>query len=204
MNTNVPEGYFKNAAGHLVPAELVNEIDIVRNDLVMELAAKAEVLQASIKQFKTQAFDDIAAFVELSAEKYGVSMGGKKGNICLISFDGQYKVLRAMSEDIAFDERLQIAKELIDSCIHRWAEGSGAEIRALVNHAFQVDNQGQVSTSRVLGLRRLDIKDPQWLEAMRAISDSLSTVGSKAYIRIYKRVGNTDRWDAISLDVAGV
>jgi len=202
--TTANNNYMTNSQGHLVPTELVNDIDIVRNELVCEIVAKALELQAAIKDFKYTAMADVGAFVELSAEKYNCKIGGSKGNITLTSFDGKYKIQRAVAEHISFDERLQVAKELIDTCITRWSEGSRSEIRALVNHAFQVDSQGKVSTSRVLSLRQLKISDPQWLEAMQAITDSLHVVGSKSYIRIYKRVGMTDRFEPIPLDVAGV
>ena len=198
------DDYMKNAQGHLVPRELVNEIDLLRDQLVSEIVDKALALQEQIREFKYGAMADVGAFVELSAEKYGCKLGGNKGNVTLTSYDGQYKIQRAIAEHISFDERLQVAKELIDGCITRWAEGSRSEIRALVNHAFQVDSAGRVNTSRVLGLRQLDIQDKQWKQAMQAITDSLHVVGSKSYIRIYKRVGISDRWEAIPLDVAGV
>lgn len=201
MNAN---NYMTNSQGHLVPRELVNEIDITRNDLVIEIVNKALALQAAIKDFKYQAMGDVGAFVELSAEKYGAKLGGNKGNVTLTSYDGNFKIQRSIAEHISFDERLQVAKELVDKCIHRWAEGARVEIQALVNHAFQVDASGRVSTSRVLTLRRLDIQDEEWKVAMQAISDSLQVVGSKSYIRVYRRVGDSDRWEPIALDVAGV
>jgi len=39
---------------------------------------------------------------------------------------------------------------------------------------------------------------------MRAISDSIQSSGSKTYIRIYERVGQSENYRPISLDVAGV
>ena len=196
--------YMTNPQGHLVPTELVSEIDLLRDQLVQELVTKALAVQQQLHDFKYHAMADVGAFVELSAEKYGCKLGGTKGNVTLTSYDGKYKIQRAIAEHIAFDERLQVAKEIIGECITRWSEGSRSEIRALVNDAFQVDNAGNVSTSRVLGLRRLAITDPQWQQAMQAITDSLQVVGSKSYIRIYQRVGMTDRFEPIPLDIAGV
>jgi hypothetical protein len=56
----------------------------------------------------------------------------------------------------------------------------------------------------VLGLRRLDIKDARWLKAMAAISEAVQVVGSKSYIRVYERIGDTDQYRAIPLDIAAV
>ncbi|WP_321276948.1 DUF3164 family protein [Thiomicrorhabdus indica] len=200
--TTVPAGYMQDSNGRLVPENLVSDIDKARNELVQEIVGKAHALSTLITQFKGQSMDDIEAFVELSAEKYDAKMGGKKGNLTLMSFDGRFKIQRSISERIVFDERLQVAKELIDQCIHKWVDGSNDNIRALVEHAFQTDKQGKINVSRIFGLMRLDIKDEDWVQAMAAIKDSIQVAGSKAYIRIYERVGNSDDYRPVVLDIA--
>ena len=201
---SIPEGYKEDAAGRLVPIATIRSIDLARDELVLEIVAAARRLSDDIAKFKASAFGDIAAFVSMSAEEYGVKIGGSKGNVTLLSFDGRYKIQRAIAESLSFDERLQAAKELIDQCITDWSQGSSPEIRALVNDAFQVDQAGKINTGRVLGLRRLDIKDERWLKAMTAISEAVQVVGSKAYVRVYERVGDTGQYQPIPLDVAGV
>jgi len=200
----IPEGYLRDAQGRLVPQELVKEVDRERDELVRELVAKAREVQQLMAKFRAQAMDDIQAFIQLSGEKYDTQVGGKKGNVTLVSFDGRYKVQRHISEHLVFDERLQVAKEMIDQCIHRWTDGSRSEIRALVEHAFQVDKEGKISTGRVLGLRTLDITDPQWLEAMQAISDSVRVAGAKAYVRFYERESDGKSYRPIPLDLAAL
>ena len=69
---------------------------------------------------------------------------------------------------------------------------------------FQTDKEGKINTGRVLGLRRLEIRDPKWQSAMDAIADSMQTVGSKPYVRFYKRSEATGEYLPIILDVAGV
>lgn len=199
----IPTGYMKDHAGRLVPIDTVKPIDIERDKLVGEIVAKARALNGQIATFKAAAFGDIAAFVELSAEQYGAKVGGQKGNVTLMSFDGRYKVQRAIAEHISFDERLQAAKALIDECITDWSQGSRPEIQVLVNNAFQVDKEGNINTGRVLGLRRLQIGDDRWQRAMQAISEAVQVVGSKSYIRVYERIGDTGEYRAIALDVAG-
>jgi len=97
-----------------------------------------------------------------------------------------------------------LAKQLVDECIHDWSDDAAPELKALVNDAFQVDKKGNVDTKRILSLRKFDIQDPRWLKAMEAISDSLTVVGSRTYIRVYERIDDTDRWQQIPLDIAGV
>ncbi len=200
----IPAGYWQNAQGALIPVEMVKPIDRARNDLVHELVQKANELSQLMAKFKTSAFADIAAFVDLSLEQYDTNVGGKKGNLTLYSFDGRYKVQRAIQEHLQFDERLQAARALIDECLADWTAGAAPELKAIVANAFNTDKAGNISTSRVLGLRRLDIKDERWLKAMTAIGEAVQVVGSKAYIRVYERIGDSDMYRSIPLDIAAV
>ncbi|WP_216891588.1 DUF3164 family protein [Pseudomonas putida] len=200
--SNIPEGFLKDAKGHLVPLDLVKPIDMARNDLVLELVKKAQAVSDVLATFKADAFGDIKAFVDMSAEQYNAKLGGKKGNLTLMSFDGQFKVVQAAQDSIRFDERLQAARALIDECLTEWTEGARSEVRVIINEAFQADKQGEISTGRVLALRRMDIKDERWQRAMEAIGDAVQVVGSKSYIRVYRRVGDSEQYVPIPLDIA--
>lgn len=203
-STPTKDGYRANAQGHLIPEKLIKPIDKTRDELVIELVTRAKEVQKIIADFKTQAMQDSRSFIALSAEQYGVSLGGKKGNVTLYSFNGQYLITLQVADRLQFDERLQAAKALIDECINEWAVSSRDEIKVLVQDAFQTDKDGHISTGRVLGLRRHDIKDEKWLQAMKAISDSVQVVGSKEYIRFHERVGDTDKYQPISLNIAAI
>lgn len=202
--TTPPSGYMQDAQGRLVPDGMVKDIDKLRDQTVQTIVKAAGILNDSLRTFKVGAFADIAAFVQTSAEQYDVKLGGDKGNVTLYSFDGRYKVVRQVQENLRFDERLKAAKALIDECITAWSAGSRDEIKVLVNDAFKVDKEGDVNTNRVLGLRRLNIADEKWQRAMQAIGDSVSVVGSRSYVRVYERVGDTDQYRAIPLDLAAV
>ncbi|MGE4406075.1 DUF3164 family protein [Pseudomonas sp.] len=189
--------------GRMVPIEMVKEIDLERDALVKEIVGEARRAAEVLKAFKHQAMGDVGAFVELSAEKYGAKLGGNKGNVTLTSYDGQYKIQRAIAEHVYFDERLQAAKALIDECIHAWSVDSRPEIKVLIDDAFQVDKQGNINTNRILSLRRLPIKDEKWGKAMEAIGDALQVGGSKAYLRIYERQADGS-YRQINLDMAAI
>jgi hypothetical protein len=201
--TNLTD-YLQDAQGRLVPKSLIKPIDMARDDLVNELIKDALVLKEAIAKFKATSFADIAAFVDMSAEQYQVTLGGKKGNLTLFSFDGRYKIQFAISENIQFDERLQAAKALIDECIKEWSQGSRPELQVLVQDAFKTDKEGNLNHGRILGLRRLDIVDTRWKNAMAAIGESVQVIGSKQYVRFYERRAESDQYDAISLDMASL
>ena len=62
--------YKQDAKGNLVPLANIKEIDLLRDELVQEIAAKARAVQDNLMAFKREAMDDIAAFVQLSADRY--------------------------------------------------------------------------------------------------------------------------------------
>lgn len=195
------KNYMADGEGRLVPVNLVSEIDKTRDSLVKHILDNAIRLQEEMKKFKDDALSNIQAFVELSAMEYGVHFGGKKGNMNLASFDGMYKVQIQISEHMEFDERLAMAKQMIDQCIERWTVGSRDEVKALINDAFQVNKKGLLNKNRILTLRRLDIKDELWRKAMKAISDSLSVTGSSTYLRLYQK-DEYGKWVGIALDMS--
>lgn len=199
----VPDGYMVNAKGHLIPVDAVKEIDKIRDELVKKLVSVAKELNQTMRDTKEKLFGEFEDFIALSASEYDTKIGGEKGNTSLLSFDGKYKVQLAVSDNLVFDERLQVAKQLIDQCLHEWTADSNDNIKAIINNAFQVDKEGKINTRRVLGLRSLQIHDAQWLKAMDAISDATQVVSSKEYIRVYER-DDEGKYQQISLDFSNV
>lgn len=196
--TQIPEGYKADSKGRLIPVESIKQIDLARDELIEEIVGKARHASEILAQFREGAFDDIEAFVELSAEKYDAKLGGAKGNLTLTSFDGRYRIKREISDHLEFDERLMAAKKLIDECIEEWSGEARKEVKTLINQAFQVQ-AGRINTKRVLELRRLNFEDHRWARAMAAISDSVLVTSSKTYLRIYERIGESDQYRPISL-----
>lgn len=199
----VPDGYMQDHKGHLIPVSQVKEIDLIRDDLVKRLVDEALATQKVLKNFKLNAFSEIADFIEMSADRYDVQVGGKKGNATFYSFDGKYKIQRAVNENMAFDEGILAAKALIQECLDDWTQDANGNLKALVNRAFEVDKEGNLSTNRILGLRRVKIDDSRWQQAMDAISDSLQVIDSKSYIRLYQREDN-GKYTPISMDLASL
>lgn len=201
---SAPAGWMQNALGHWVPPEKVRDQDKLRNKVVCDLAAEAIDIHGRLKAFKAQALNDIADLVKIAGEKYGVVLGGKKGNVTIASYNGKFKVQRCIADRITFTEEIESAKALINNCIERWSKGANDNIRILVDRAFSKDKQGQLKTASVLELMRLEIDDDEWKRAMEAIKDSILATGTAIYVRVYERVGDSDQYKAIPLDLAAV
>lgn len=200
----IPPGYWEDARGNLTPISKIKAVDKDRTQVVEALVAMAKEEQAKLTVFKLNTMAAVQEFIERSLAEYDTKTGGAKGNVTLTSYDGRFKVIRQIQDTLVFDERLQAAKTLVDECIQEWSKGSKAEIKALINDAFDVDQAGKINTGRVLGLRRLQIDDPRWQNAMKAIGDSMKVASSKPYIRFYERDEVSGEYIAIALDLASV
>ena len=199
-----------DSQGRKVPAALVSEKDRMVDGAVRELVARALSVQGEMEALKSWAMQEARAAQALIFDRYGAAVGGAKGGLTLTSFDGSQQVKISVSDRISFGPELQAAKSLIDTCIETWAAGGNDNIRALVEHAFQVNKAGRIDTGRVLGLRALKMQgpdgqpDPMWARAMEAISDAIRVDGSATYIRFYRRNERTSRMEQISLDLASL
>jgi len=200
----VPEGYMRNSVGLLAPIDKVKPQHKLEDELVRKLVGRAEVIHGMLLHFCGLALDEVDSFRELVAAEYGVSRGGSRGNITLTSYDGTLQVQITVNQNVSFGPELEAAKQLIDSCILRWSETSGSEVKALVQYAFQTNKKGKIDTARVLGLRQLEIDDPEWKRAMDAIADAVRHTASKTYPRIYRRDPIKGDLTPITLDMPSV
>ena len=203
MSGLIPEGDKMNAAGHLVPMEAIKVEDLLRDEFVRQMITEARLLAGVVAEFKEKLSQEMQAFLDMSAAQYGANLGGPRGNVTLTSFDGRFQILRAVSDTLDFNEKLQAAKALIDDLLREWTKDSRSEIRALIDSAFQVDKKGRINAKRILGLRSLKIEDPAWLRAMEAIADAITVTGSRVYFRMYERDKNGN-YQQIPLDFSGV
>lgn len=197
-----PTKYRADHLGRLVPIESIKQIDLERDALVHSLVNRAVAISDDLARLRVLAISDITAFVDLSAEKYDAKLVGKKGGLSLTSYDGQYRVTLDIDEYVTVDERINAAKALVDECLMEWASESGTELRTIVTDAFAVDQRGRINVKRLIRLTKHNIDHPKWLRAMQAINDSLVVSGTRRYVRFYRRVGETDKYQQIPLDLA--
>ena len=85
QHVEIPAGFKQDAKGRLIPETQIKPIELERDDLTQALIENAKTLQEQMQAFKRQAFNDVTAFVQLSAEQYDIKIGGNKGNITLLS-----------------------------------------------------------------------------------------------------------------------
>ena len=196
--------YMADAKGNYVPVETIRPLDKLMDDVIDKIIGYAGPLSEEMARFKQHCFDDVDSFVALAAEKYGAKIGGKKGNVSLMSHDGCRKVDVAVADLTTYTAEILAAEALVNECLRDWSAESRPEIRAVVERAFKVDKSGRFNRAELTSLLRLDIDDDRWQRAMQAIRDAEKVVGSKRYVRMYRRDTPTGKWQPVSLDIASV
>jgi len=199
LKTN--DGRWIDGQGDAIPVKYVDPVDKLRDRVVGKLARRAEALSGQIAAFKQLVFDDVEKYIEDVARKYGIDERTEMGNKVLTDFSNTVKLEIKVNKYIDFDERLSLAKEMIDRCIERWVAGSADQIEILIRDAFKVDQKGKLDKDRVLGLRKLKIKDAEWKKAMELIADSIRVVGKRAYIRVMVK-DEKGVWRTVPLDIS--
>lgn len=195
--------YMLNAEGGFTPHEAVKPVQLLEDQMVRKIIAYADELSRQIDRFKGHTADDLATFQALLAEKYEAKpRGGARGNVSFTSFDGLMRVQIRMADNLVFGPELQVAKTLIDECLREWSADAHSGIRAIVERAFAVDQEGKLNRNAILGLRSVEIDDGRWKRAMEAITDSIRVIGRKTYFRFYRRASVNEEFVPITVDLA--
>ncbi len=194
--------FMNNAKGGLDPIGNVKDQYKLEDQTVRKCIEFALNLNAQVSRFRGHTAADLSALDALLAEKYNVTIGGKKGNRTYQTYDGLMKIQVQVSDLISFGPELQIAKALIDECLTEWSADSRPEIQSIVTRAFNTEKEGQVNRADVFMLLKLEIEDDRWKTAMEAVRDAIRVTGSKEYVRFYERETLDDAWHPITIDLA--
>ena len=188
MNTQNVNGkeYCINSTGSMVPIEAVKDIDKLRDGVVLTIAERIKALESYMKEVKAKCMSDIEEFLKISAEQYGVKMGGTKGNVMLTSYAGSVQVILAQANNLVVNEGVNMAKELIDDYLADITSDASPDVRTIVNLAFKV-KQGRMDVKRLMELKQCNIQDERWLKAMEIISDSVTVASTTPCLRLRDR-----------------
>lgn len=198
--------YMMNSRGEKVHVDLIKGDELMRDTLVNNLLADADVFRSMLGEFRAKSEQRVEEYMNTLMDKYHINAmaRSKKGNITLENFASTAKVQIAVQDTLAFDEKIQLAKMKFDEYFGVATEGSSEEIKLLINKAFDVDKEGNVDVKKILELRSYNIRHPKWVEGVALIEEAKKIVHSKRFIRFYRRALPTDKWQHVSLDLAAV
>lgn len=197
--------YLRDSKGDLKALVNISPIDLLMDEMVRKCTAYAEDISAELARFQLHVYADIAGFDALLAQEYGVTQDGEsKGNRTFTSFDGCRQIKVQVADRIQLGPELQIAKRLLDEMILARANAEGADtfLVTLVTQAFKVDQEGKVDVGAILALRRMKVADPNWEKVTNAIDGAVRIIGTKRYVRFYRRADANADWQMVPLDIA--
>lgn len=197
------DGNWIDRRGRKVPPRFVDPIDKNRDVTVERVVLNALKLQKRMEAEKKRFVRWIREHVEYM-EKKAEAVEETKGNLTLTNYIGNQQVEIKINEVIAFDERLQVAKGIIDSCLRRWTEGAHVNLKAIVDQAFSVDKKGKVDEKAIARLQKIQIKDPEWKKAMDLINQSRHVDYSRTYLNIRIRKNGEEKWQTVNLNFSSL
>jgi hypothetical protein len=197
------DGAWLDSKGDFVPPKYIPVLDKRKDQVVTKLANKAAKLNEQMIKLKQEVFEEVSKYIDDAKEFYDIDLDTTEGNKTLSDFANALRLEVSVKKQLAFDEKLELAKGLIDECIIDWSRGANDKLVLLVDEAFKIDSRGMIDRDRILGLRKLKIQDKKWKKAMEIIGDSLTVMNKKAYVRFLQK-GKDGKWGTIYLDMSKV
>lgn len=198
-----PRGYRRDARGNLIAEANISDTERDIDATVGRIHDFGLALSGTLYRFRLHTLDDIYELADRIVARYGGKpLGGSRGNVTLTSIDGRRKVVLAQSEYIAVGPEIAAAQALIGECLDEWAVGARKNLRALTDQAFRPREDGSLSVTKLLALRRIRIDDARWESVRGAIGDALRPTGRAEYVRLYRRDTPVEKWQPIPLTIA--
>jgi len=180
------QGNWLDDKGRPIPEEYVKPIDKKRDKLVESIIKRVAKLSTKLADEKVEIVAAVEKYLKELAKDSKVREGWK-GNILLYNFSQNLCIERRINESISFDERLQMVKTTIDKWLAERLKNIDEVIAKLISQAFSVDKQGRINTTMLLKLKKLDIKDKEWVKAMEMLDESIFVKSSKMALRFRSR-----------------
>lgn len=194
--------YMGDGRGGLQPIEGIKPQHLLEDETVRKILGFWLALSDQVSRFKEHTFDDISALEAILAQEYGRTVGGTKGNKTFMSVDGLVQIKVTVADRLTFGSELQQAKALFDECLLEWSSDANHELRGIVQDAFNTDKEGTVNRALIFVLLRRESDDKRWQEGQRAIRDAMRVIGTRTYVRCYRRERHDADWKAITIDLA--
>lgn len=204
MSAKTKNGSWINRNGNAVNPKLIDPVAKRRDRVVERIIKKAEKLESMMLKVKQEIFNEVETYMNYIQKKSGAEEVDTKGNITLSDYSSLKKVKIQINEMLEFDERLNVAKQLIDECLTEWASDAAEELKAIVAEAFNVDKKGKVNKFMLFRLKKIRVKHPKWTKAMQLIDESTDVVGTRQYLMFQTRESIRDDFRTINLNFSSI
>lgn len=190
----------RDAKGDLIPARYVSAYDKLRDRNVNRIMKRAFALRLDLETFVKTSLELLNG-VSAAASKHGV-----RGNFSISSFDGLQRVTIRQKYVIFLDERVIAARDkmfsYVESLLRSVKADDAKALMIILKEAFKVGTNNMLSTSRVLALIKMDIKNKDWQEAQDLLKAALQPQKGKRYLQLEFRPDRNHDYKGVRLDIA--
>ena len=198
---NIRPKTIQDENGQTYPVNVLDRDIVERHFIVEDIMQKVIEKEKELLELKAWAFETIESYLQTIAGKYKTNW---QGNASLMNFPKTMQVTFKKNKLLAFDERLNIAKQKIDECLNRWSDNAQPELKILVTKAFDVDKEGNVDVTQILSLKQFKFKDKTWQEAMDIIDMALTVKKTKEYLNFAVRSDPKKEFRTVILNFASL
>jgi hypothetical protein len=193
-----------DAQGQQVPIQYVKPYDRARDKAARRILTRFLNASQYLAKVKADTLADIEA-LQTSTFPEAAHLGGAKGNLQFMSFDGLIRIRTEAKTLIEFDDRFRRAQELIFSYLDDLTGGTNhKDVATIIKAAFKPTAGGMLSRVKVTGLTRLSITHPKWVEAMDIIRECQFVKAGKSYLYCETKASSNDDFEMIPLDIAAI
>lgn len=175
--------------------------ELLVSDMAEAMVSEAVETQAMLRAAKERWFADVDAFIQLVLEEYGVRLSGARGGNTFENHDFTRKVQISVADQKSVNQAIIPAQALVNEILDELTDQSVPDMRKIVNSAFsRHPASGRISIERILALKNWDLDHPRWPSAKEALSDAVETIGSRMYLRFYRRETSREPWQQVELN----
>jgi hypothetical protein len=197
---------YVNAQGQTVPAQYLSEYEKLRDKIARKIAVVFIAEQAKLRSIKESVFALVAQLQAAALKDTDVErLGGDQGYIQFRSFDGLVTVRVDNAKRTEFDERLQIAQQLVIEAVKELSGyAKHADLVEISTKAFQPRRNGNLDMQRIRELKTYKVEHPKWKQAVEIINECERVIGHRRYIRVSIKADRNSEPENIILDIASV
>lgn len=184
----VPET-IRDAQGNEINVKLLQPHLVEKERVVRKVVRMANELSAMIEQYQTRMLEQVLNYLNGVADNYGEAW---KGNAVLRTLDESQEVELSYAQLVTYDEKLQIAGEVIRG----WIDGKLKKVKdegvrnileqvsSIAKDALSIESGKRPDRKKIVKLKKFEFTgEPEWEKAMQLISESERLTGTKKYMQ---------------------
>jgi len=196
------DNLIEDSQGRLCATSMFSEIDLARDLMVKTEVEIAMNRKDELQKYQSDLLKTIADFFEKSAREYGLEKINPENGMTLTSINGLNKIIIVKTKTTLTNEKILIAKSLLDEMIEKRGTGLDEFFKSLILDAFESSATGQIRVDKIIDLRNKACNYPEWSAIKKALDNATTSIFKKRYLNFYHRESIKNDWEKIQLNLS--